>query len=132
MTRNVSLANLGPAAQAQVVAQIGAQEKQRASKYGNHACVVDGLRFDSKKEANRYVELHNEEKHRRIEGLRCQPAFRIEVRGQLICDYVADFEYMRAGVRVVEDVKSVATRTGIYKIKKKLLKAVHGIDVVEV
>ena len=46
--------------------------------------------------------------------------------------YIADFTYRENGQLVVEDVKSDATRTDVYKIKKKLMLSVHGVRIKEV
>lgn len=133
---NLSLAHLGPAARAQVVAALGEQEraKEARSKYGNKTCVVDGFRFDSQKEAAHYIELKAREAAGQIMFVKCQPAFRIEVNGVLICDYVADFSYVdtRTGQEITVDVKSKATKTAVYRLKKKLVLAVHAVEVIEV
>lgn len=101
-------------------------------KYGNIKTVVDGERFDSKKEAERWCVLKLLERAGHIANLRRQVRFPMEVNGQFICAYVADFTYDRGGL-VVEDVKSPATRNEpTYRLKKKLLKALHGLDVAEV
>lgn len=108
-------------------------EKKRPSKYGNRKVEVDGITFDSKKEAERYVVLREMEKNGHIRGLKLQEWFRLEVNGQLVCFYVADFVYEMNGGLVVEDVKSEFTRKNpVYRIKKKLMKAVHGIEIQEV
>lgn len=103
-------------------------------KFSNIKTEVDGLKFASRKEARRYGELKLLEKAGEISGLEIQPKFPMVVNGQLVCTYVADFAYRsKAADRVVEDVKSPATRAHpVYRIKAKLLKAVHGLDVVEV
>jgi hypothetical protein len=47
--------------------------------------------------------------------------------------YIADFVYTTCtGKKVVEDVKSPATRTDVYKIKKKLMRQKYGIEIKEV
>lgn len=96
--------------------------------------MVDGLKFASKAEARRYGWLKIAERAGEIEKLECQPRFPLRVDGELICTYVADFRYVdrRTGLPVVEDVKSDPTRTPVYRIKAKLLKALHGITIVEV
>lgn len=108
--------------------------KRPASKFGNEPTVVDGMRFASKAEARRYGWLKIAQFAGEITDLECQPRFPLKVEGSLICTYVADFRYTdaRTGFKVVEDVKSDPTRTPIYKLKAKLLKALHGIDIVEV
>jgi hypothetical protein len=102
-----------------------------ANKYGNRKTVVDGVTFASAKEATRYAQLRTLERAGVIKGLILQPRFPLVVNGAKVCTYVADFEYRdEDGTRVIEDVKGV--RTDVYRIKNKLLRAVHGIDVKEV
>ena len=101
-----------------------------SSKYKNVRCTFDGKKFDSKAERDRYVELTILIRVQEIRDLRTQVKFPIEIAGKKICNYIADFTYYdKDGNYIVEDKKGV--RTGIYNIKKKLLKAVHGIDIKE-
>lgn len=102
----------------------------RIAKYRNIKTVVDGIKFDSKKEAKRYGELKIMQKARLIEYLRLQVPYSFKVNQILICKYVADFEYMVKGKLIVEDVKGFRTRE--YQIKKKLMLAIHGIEIKEV
>lgn len=103
-------------------------------KYGNIPTVVDGHTFASKKEASRYATLKLLEKTGEIRGLAIQPKFRLDVCGQHICTYVADFQYLeRDGSVVVEDVKSAITRKNpVYRIKNKLFHALIGFPIREV
>lgn len=101
-----------------------------ASKYKNVKCTADGFKFDSKAERERYYELKILQMANEIRDLRLQVKFPIEVAGKKICNYIADFTYYdKGGNYVVEDKKGV--RTGIYSIKKKLMKAVMGIEIQE-
>lgn len=103
-------------------------------KFGNKPTTIDGRRFDSKKEAKRYCELKLLEASGQIRLLECQPRFAIEIDGHKITTYVADFAYVdtKAG-RVIEDVKGgSATKTPVYRLKKKLVEAVYGIEIREV
>lgn len=102
------------------------------NKYRNIPTTIDGVTFASKKEARRYEELKLMVRAKAITDLTLQPVFPIEIAGQKICKYIADFEYTENGKRIVEDVKSTATATPVYKLKKKLVKALHNIDVQEV
>ena len=62
--------------------------------------------------------------------LQQQVKFKLNVNGIPVCDYICDFCYRDAhGYRTVEDVKFFPTP--VYKIKKKLMKAVLGIDILE-
>ena len=134
---NTSVLSLSPDAQRQVREQLTAQAQQpkaKRAKYGNATVVVDGYRFDSKRESLRYLELLGLHDRGLIECLRIQPAWRLEVNGEFVCDYVADFSYHDLDHRatVVEDVKSKATKTREYRIKRKLLYALHRITVQEI
>ena len=86
--------------------------------------------FDSKAEYRRYQELMLLEAAGRIAALQRQPKYPIGINGVHICTYVGDFRYVEHGSVIVEDVKGV--RTPAYKIKRKLMKAVYGIDVKEI
>jgi hypothetical protein len=94
---------------------------------------VDGHSFASKAEARRYGELRLLEHAGQITGLSLQPRYPILIDRKLICTYVADFAYVDSrGVNIVEDVKSTPTRTPIYRLKLKLLRAVLSITVTEI
>lgn len=102
---------------------------KRGSKYKNQETVVNNIKFDSKREAARYRILRLLEIAEKILDLRTQQRFEIKVNNQLIGHYVADFTYWEDGSLVVEDAKGV--RTDMYRWKKKLMKAVHGIEIKE-
>lgn len=107
------------------------EKPKKKNKYGNQKVVVDGYKFDSKKEANRYFELKMLQLAGEITGLKMQVPFLLEVEGKKVAKYIADFVYLRKG-QVVEDVKSSATRKlPTYRLKKKLMFAIHGITIVE-
>lgn len=111
-------------------------------KYRNKITILDGIRFDSQKEASRWAELRILEKDGVIKDLRRQvkyiliPAQYIQPkkgRRKLIekeCSYLADFVYTENGKTVVEDTKGV--RTAAYIVKRKLMLWVHGIRIREV
>ena len=99
-------------------------------KYGNVRVTVDGHNFDSKREARRYGELKLLQKAGKISALEVHPRYDIHVNDEKVCAYVADFAYKTFDGKVVEDVKGV--RTAIYRLKKKLMFAVHGIAIAEV
>ena len=106
---------------------------QRRTKYGNKPTVVAGEQFDSGKEAARYEVLLLLERAGKITQLRHHVRYPLEVNGIAICEYEADFVYVdEHGMRRVEDVKSVATRTTLYKLKRRLMAAIHGITVEEI
>ncbi len=100
------------------------------TKYKAVRTVVDGIAFASKKEARRYLELRLLERAGEIHSLQLQPSFPIVVNGVKVCKYVADFSYIdHTGSPVVEDVKGM--KTPIYNLKKRLVKAVHGVEIHE-
>jgi hypothetical protein len=102
-------------------------------KFGNRKVTIDGIEFASEKEGRRYRELVLLERAGQIANLIAHPPFRLEVNGQLVCKYVGDFAYQEGGQTVVEDVKSPITRKNrAYRLKNKLMKAVHGITIREV
>lgn len=108
---------------------------RRAPKYHNLRTEYAGQLFASKKEASRAAELALAERAGLIRNLRTQVSFQCVVNEQLICRYVADFTYLEqlAGdtqwTEIVEDTKGV--RTPLYKLKAKLVKALHGITIRE-
>ena len=101
------------------------------SKYKNRKTTVDGIVFDSKKEAARYQDLRLLERAGEIQDLRCQVRYEIipKQNGERACYYVADFAYQEDGNTVVEDVKGRRTRD--YIIKRKLMLERHGIRIRE-
>lgn len=112
------------------------------SKYKNRKVVVDGIKFDSRKEARRYQELKLLERSGEIKDLILQPKFTLiegvkfstDKRAKPAIRYYADFAYIdtATGKRVIEDVKSPITREKHeYKMKRHMMLAIHGIEVVE-
>ena len=108
------------------------KEVKKRSKYRNVKTVIDNRTFDSKKEASRYVTLRLAEQCGTISNLECQPVYEIVVAGVKVAKYLADFRYVRDGVTVIEDVKSKGTKTAVYRLKKKLVEAIHQIEITEV
>jgi len=92
---------------------------------------IDFYYFASKFEAARYAELRLQEKTGHITDLKTQVTFPIKVNSVHICKYIADFTYKNlAGDLVVEDTKGHEKAvTETFKLKRKLVGAVHGIDV---
>lgn len=97
------------------------------SKYGAKPVIIDGIRFASTKEGNRYSELRLLERAGVITQLDIQPKFPLSIDGKHICNYLGDFVYFENNARVVEDVKGV--KTPVYRLKRKMLLACYpGID----
>lgn len=126
-------------------------------KYGNSKAVVDGITFDSQKEAQRYWELKILQRAGRITDLQLQREFelipaqyetypRYGKTGKRLqdgkrcveksCTYKADFCYMQDGKLVVEDTKGYRDPASAgyakFVIKRKLLLWRYGIKVIEV
>lgn len=98
------------------------------NKYRAKPTIIDGIRFASKAEARRYETLKMELAHGLIKNLELQPKYPIVINGLKVCTYIADFKYeMLNGRKIVEDVKGM--RTPIFNIKRKLMEAVHGIEI---
>jgi hypothetical protein len=118
-----------------IVQRGGPKPAPVATKYGNKKVQLDDITFDSKAEATRYTDLLLMKRAGEIGRLEMHPRLDIIIAGAPICTYVADFRYFdrRTGKTVVEDVKSPKTRTlPVYRLKRKLVKAILGIDIVEV
>ena len=91
-----------------------------------------GLKFDSRWEAERWGQLKAMERAGVVTQLERQIKFPLEINGQKICDYVADFRYLLeeedgSSKLVIEDAKGVLTPE--FKLKKKMMKAIHNIDI---
>lgn len=104
----------------------------RTDAQGKAERTVDGILFASKREARRYSELSLLAKAGKIKYGGRQPKFRLEVNGELICTYIADFQYLDLEKQevITEDVKG--HKTAEYKLKKKLMHAIYGIEIQEV
>ena len=125
------------------------------SKYGNKKIEINGLTFDSKKEGYYYLYLLGRLRNNEIMGLRRQVEYELvpgvyETRVkhfktkpdeteqhciQQPIRYIADFVYTdcNTGLEEVVDVKSAATRKDkVYVLKKKMMRAFKGIEIVEV
>ena len=109
---------------------------EKTNKYHNKKVIVDDIKFDSKKEANRYIELKQLEQEGMISNLERQVKIEIQPRfsynGKIIRPiyYIADFAYKDAktGMTIYEDTKGF--KTDIYKLKYKLL-LFKGIEIKE-
>ena len=93
---------------------------------------VDGIIFDSKSEANRFIELKHLVNAGEIRDLVLQPEFKVEIKGVHFCKYTADFGYtdVKTGKRIIEDVKSPATaKDPAFRLRKKAAEIYHDISV---
>lgn len=111
---------------------IFSERNVRMSKYNSKKTIIDGIVFDSKKEAKRYQQLKKLEDEGVIENLRLQVPFEIQ-ESFVVVDYegkkhkrrpiryIADFVYTINSIEVVEDVKG--RKTDVYALKKKMFEA---------
>jgi peroxiredoxin len=101
----------------------------KKSKYGNQKTVVDGITFDSKAEANFYKALKIRADAGEIHAVEMQKRYELTVNGALITTYRADFAFQDDALKRyrVVDVKGVETPA--FKLKRKLMRACHGIEV---
>ena len=110
------------------------------TKYASKKVVIDGIKFDSKREAARYRELMLLQKAGKVAGITLQVPFVLahpvkfegSKRSQPAVRYYADFVYTdcELGKIVVEDVKSpVTAKLSTFILKRHLMLAIHGIDV---
>ena len=99
------------------------------SKYKAQPVVIDGVRFASKKEGARYLQLKLLEKAGHIKNLELQPRYDFIINGVNCGYYKADFRYFKDQKRIVEDVKGV--RTPVYALKCKLVKALYNVEILE-
>lgn len=101
------------------------------SKYHAQTTLVDGIRFASRKEAARYRELRLLEQAGAIQDLHLQVPFVLLPKSQYgrAVKYIADFVYIQGGKQVVEDAKGY--RTDVYKLKRRLMAELLGIEIKE-
>lgn len=112
-------------------------------KYHSKKTIVDGITFDSRKEANRWMELKLLERAGEISHLKRQVKYELipaqkdydweSKKDKVVeraCTYIADFVYEEKGETIVEDTKGF--KTPDYIIKRKLMLYVHGIRIKEV
>jgi len=105
---------------------------KKSSKFGAKKTIVDGITFDSKWESERYGQLRAMERGGIVTDLKLQVKYDIIINDIKICRYIADFVYKEESPdgkikEIVEDAKGFETPE--FKLKKKLMKAVHGIDI---
>lgn len=103
----------------------------RQNKYKAKKVKMDGMTFDSQKEANRWFSLRLLERAGKIQNLKRQVRIEIVPKSDFgrALYYIADFVYKEDGKTVVEDSKGF--RTDVYKLKKRLVAEKYGIVIKE-
>lgn len=126
-------------------------QSKRKNKYNAKKVIIDGIGFDSEKEGKRYVVLKKAQEEGIISDLELQPRFELipaikeryvkhlktkdkicERTIQLPIHYIADFLYIKGGVKVVEDVKSsphIAALDKAFLIKEKMFRYFFGFSI---
>lgn len=113
-----------------ILAGKGWKQTRRAQKFGNVKVTVADGTFDSQKEYRRWCELKLLERGGAIRNLEHHVPISIDVNGQHICKYEADFTYFENNERVIEDCKgSTATITDVFRLKRKLIRALYGVEI---
>ena len=127
-------------------------KREKGKKYNNTKVEYDGIKFDSKKEMQRYIVLKDAENSGVISNLELQvkyeliPAVReeciehlktkdkVKTRTlQLPITYTCDFQYLKNGVLIVEDVKaSPKMLPKEFVLKEKMMFALKGIKIKKV
>ena len=111
---------------------------KRKSKFNNRRVrTAAGVSFDSQSEAWRWAELQLLQRAGEIRDLKLHPRFSLDVNGIHVADMIPDFVYecrhpesLKDWIKVCEDRKGgTVTQTREFKIKCKLMKAIHNIDV---
>lgn len=98
------------------------------NKFHNKIVEIDGIKFRSKLEGNRYLQLKLMKASGFVQDFQKQVEYRLEHNGVLITRYRADFVVTYAdGTVVVEDTKGVETEA--FRIKKNLMLALLGIEI---
>ena len=101
------------------------------NKYKSIKVEIDGIKFDSKKEAARYGQLKLLKRAGEITKIELQPRYDIIINGKFCGFYKADFRITwKTGAVTIEDVKGM--KTPVYSLKKKIIEAMYGIKIVEV
>lgn len=107
----------------------------KQNKMRNSIVRIGDEKFDSKKEYKRYLQLRQLKEDGVVKDFSRQVKYSIVVNGDHICKYIADFVITYPdGKVVVEDVKGMRFGAAyqMFRLKKKLLKATLGIEVIEV
>ena len=128
---------------------LGFNIPKKGNKYKNEKVEFDGIKFDSKRERDRYMVLKDAERRGVISELKCQPKFtlipaqyheeakQIKTKVKMVrrCDfraitYTGDFQYVKDGKVVVEDIKISPKLVPVeFKIKEKMMYYFHKIRI---
>lgn len=131
----ITLADLPPRLRREVAGLEPVGETKKRHKYGvcpKEERTYDGIVFDSKKEMTRWIELRAMQQAGVIRELQRQFRLPLFVKAEFIGDYIADFRYVEGTKAIYEDTKGgKATKTPLYRWKKKHVYAQYGIQIRE-
>ena len=100
------------------------------SKYKNIKTVVDGITFDSKREAFYYRLFKKQEELGHIKDLKLQTKLDFKIDGKKIFTYKPDFEYNDEYGHHYIDVKSPATgKNAVFRLKRKLIENYYKVKI---
>ena len=96
-------------------------------KYRNIKTIVDGIKFDSKREAFYYLYYKKLQDSRVIKNLQLQTKLEFNIDGKRIFTYKPDFEFDDEYGHHYIDVKGM--ETPVFRLKKKLIEAKYKIEI---
>jgi len=109
----------------------------RRNKYGARKTVVDGITFDSAKEARRYMDLRILQAAGVISDLNLKERFDFVINGRTVkmrngqaARYTCDFTYIENGVKIIEEVKGFKVRD--YPLRRAIFEHLYGVKLREV
>ena len=108
------------------------------NKYHNKKIVLDGYKFDSKKEANYYNQLKLLQRAGLIKDLELQktfilqPSFKLNNKTRRQITYIADFTYVSTKDNKIHVIDVKGFKTDVYNVKKKIFEYKYGIEIEEV
>jgi hypothetical protein len=113
---------------------LGARNEKKRNKYNAEKNTVDGIVFDSRHEAEVYKGLWLRQKAGEISQLMCHYPLRIEVNGEHVFNYEADFRFYEGHRLVYMDAKGYKKGAAyqLFRLKKTIVKAALGIEIEEV
>jgi hypothetical protein len=109
--------------------QAAVAKPKRGNKFGAKRTLIDGICFDSKREASYYAALKLRERAGEVTDVELQHPYALTVNGVLVATYRADFVFWDISLRRrrVIDVKGVMTP--VFRLKQKLMRACHKIEI---
>lgn len=114
---------------------VSSKQKKKYNKYGNRHVEIDGIKFDSEKEGKYYTKLKMLKRAGEVKDFKLQVPFEIKVNKIYIAKYLLDFQVIYSdGTVEYIDIKAKTKEgkwitTDVFKLKKKLVEAIHKIEI---